>query len=587
MSVCTPSDMKTRKKPVSTAVILFAAALLVGCGWVDDAGSGPGNELPSIEVLFDDGLPFTVAAVNETEPLLVTSTASDRDGVISTFRWSPSPIAQGNEDDLLALCGVETNFSAELAVESLEQACELEGCQVTFEQREVLSDDGQSVTVSGSLDSADSSSTVQFIATMPQLRAPVALTYSLTASDNQGGSALSEHTFCINSVNDAPVARNDVFTMLESEVLQPALSDRHLLSNDSDDNDIRNNGLSVLVTPVQSPFAAASFELFEDGTFRYEFAGSALTDDVVDRFEYEITDGTSSARAAATIRIVAVNDEPELSEDFPQLIGIVGVRINDDFNQNIVDPEGATLTFSVDDETLPRSGDIELSSDGILSGIPDEDDIGRYTLEAEASDGLNSILFEVPLNIIANALIEARSIPDQDAMVGARFSLLASAFFTDPESQTIEYDIEIDDENEVNLTINEETGLITGFISEAGVYEVTVIADDGVSMATRASFDIDVMSDNEAPEFDGPDIESEVLLRNQLIDPIQLNFSDPDDDDLTYSMIGDLPRGLRLSVQGVITGRPSQVGNYLALRVLAQDDEGLSARSNTFSLFVR
>ena len=579
--------MKTRKTLLLTGYTLAATLLLAGCGWVDDAGSSSSSSGgPSIEVQFDDDLPFTVAAVDEQEPLLVTSTTSDRDGVISTFRWSPDPIAQGTNNDLLASCRAEPDFPADLAVGSLADACTVEGCQVTFEQREVVSDDGETVTVAGALDSSNTS-TVQFIATMPALRAPVALTYSLTASNSQGGINFSEHTFCINSVNDAPVALDDVFTISESEILQPAISDRHLLSNDSDDDDIRNQPLRVLTTPAQRPFAASSFELFEDGTFRYEFAGSTLTEDFEDRFVYEITDGIFSTTATATIRIVAVDDVPVLSDDFPQIIGIVGVGISDDFNQNVTDPEGATLSFSADDASLPPSGEVELSSDGILSGVPAEEDIGNYALEAQVSDGLNTFNFDVPLTIIANAPVEARSIPDQEAMVDERFSLLADVFFTDPESQSIEYGIVVDDEDIVDLTINEDTGLITGFISEAGVFDVSIIASDGVSQPTRASFDIDVLSANEAPEFDGPDIDSVVLLRNQTITPIDVNFSDPDGDDLTYSLLGDLPDGLRLSAQGVISGRPTVQGNFLGIRVIAEDREGLSGRSNLFSLFVR
>ncbi len=567
-------------KNTPSLVLVAVTVLVAGCGWVDGTGQQT-NALPSIEVLFDDGSPFTTASLMESEAILVTSTASDRDGVITTWRWSDAPIAQG----LVELCEGNTGFDTDLAADSLAAACEVEGCEVTFEQREVLGLDGETVTVSGSLDSAETS-TVQFIATMPKLKSPVALVYSLSATDNLGGTTASEHTFCVNSVNEPPIAVDDVFTMLESEVLQPSASDRNLLRNDSDDEDIRNKPLQVLVNPVSAPLAASDFELFSDGSFRYAFAGSPLLNDVEDRFDYEISDGTFTVSATATIKIVAVDDPPVLVEAFPPLAGIVGIAVSDDFNQNVADPEGAILTFTVQAASLPPSGEINLTQEGVLIGTPTAQDIGSYELQVIASDGSESLSFTVPFSVIANAPVEARTIPDQVGIVGTRFNLLTGVFFTDPESQRIQYDVEATSAA-VDLTISDGTGLITGFVREAGIFDITVIASDGVSVPTRSTFVLEVAPDNVAPVFNGPNVGSQTVRFNTPIAVIRSNFSDPDGDQLTYTMVGDLPPGVNLSPLGVITGRPTRRGNYLALRIQATDPDGLFARTNAFSLFVR
>jgi len=566
----------------STRWLCVGAVLTVsGCNWVDSTGNQSAG-VPGIEVLFNDGSPFTVAEISEGEELLITSSSSDREGIITTWRWSDSPTRQGGVES----CANLGSFDASLAADSLAQACETAGCSVTFEQREALATDGESVTVAGALDSS-SSSTVQFIATMPRLVAPVALTYDLFATDSAGGRAVTEHTFCIDSTNDVPVAVDDVFTVSETGFLQPILSERNLLQNDTDDADIRNQPLQVSVNAVDGPFTAENFELFSDGSFAYSFGGSSLASDIEDRFVYEISDGTFSAQASVTIRVVAVDDAPVLTSEFPQLVGIVGIELNDDFVQNVQDPEGATLTFTADPTTLPPSGDVLVSAQGVLSGAPAPSDTGEFLIAVQASDGTSFVDFVVPLTIIGNARIESRLIPDQDVLVGERFSLLAGDFFTDPESQEITYRLEIDDDDVVDLTISDGRGLITGFVDEAGRYDITVVASDGVSLPTRTTFELDALFDNATPEFDGPNISSQTLTRNQTMIPIRANFSDADEDRLTFSLQGSLPRGVSLSAAGIISGRPTQTGTFAGIRIVATDPDGEFARTNIFSLFVR
>jgi len=558
---------------------LIALTLTAGCGWVDGTGQ-QGNELPSIEVLFDDGSPFTVVAIPEEDELLVTSTASDRDGVITTWRWSDVPTQSGQLDS----CSTIADFDADLSADSLVAACGDVNCGVDFEQREVLSEDGESVTVTGSLDSG-SSSTVQFIATMPKVSRPVGVRYRLTATDNAGGRAVTDHTFCINSVNEPPIAVDDVFTMLETDVLQPAAGERNLLTNDETDDDVRNQDLRVILKPALDPLAAADFELFGDGRFRYSFAGTTLVDDVEDRFEYEVTDGTFTSKARVTIRVVAVDDPPVEVGGTSPIVGIVGVNVNDDLNQNVIDPEGATLSFTAVTGSLPPSGDVSVSSNGLLEGIPTPEDVGSYEIEVTASDGNGELDFTVDFDVIENAPIEARAIPDQETIVGERFNFVVRKYFTDPESQPIMFDVET--ASSIDFTVSDATALVTGFAETPGEFDINIIASDGVTEPTEQSFLLTVLSDNEAPEFIGDDIDSQSLNRGDNMDPIRPEFEDPDGDELTYTMQGNLPPGVRLTQNGVIRGRPTERGDYIGLRVIATDDEGLSARTNLFSLFVR
>jgi len=378
-----------------------------------------------------------------------------------------------------------------------------------------------------------------------------------------------------------------VYTVTEGGFLHPILSERNLLQNDTDDSDTRNQPLQVVPDALEGPFNAESFELFSDGSFAYSYGGDSLVSDIEDRFVYEITDGSFRSQATVIVRVVAVDDAPEVVQAFPQIVGIVGIELNDNFNQNVQDPEGATLSFSADANSLPPSGDVSIEAQGTLVGAPAPSDIGQYSLAVQASDGSSTLDFSVPLTVIDNARIESQSIADQEVIVGERFSVLTGDFFTDPESQSITYRLEIDDPDVVDLTISDGRGLVTGFVNQAGTYPITVVASDGVSLPTRVTFDLEALSDNEAPEFDGPNIISQTITSNQTIIPIRANFSDADNDTLSFSVQGALPRGLSLASNGVISGMPTETGTFAGIRIVATDPEGDFARTNLFSLFVR
>jgi len=545
-----------KRTPPLLSLIGMSMAM-AGCNWVDGTGTQTSNTIPTTEVFFDDGTPLTVVAIEEKTGVLITSTASDRDGTITAWRWSASPVRQGR----LPVCEDLIGFDALYAVETLGEACG-ESCQLSFEQREVTSNDGETPTVTGSLD-ASSTSTVQFIVQMPTLQAPVGVTYTLTATDNRGASAVTEHTFCVNSLNDPPLAVDDIYTVLETEVLQPELAERNLLNNDIDDKDVRAPTLTVNTQPETTPFAASDFELFSDGTFRYKFGGSPLVEDFEDRFEYEISDGIFESTAVATVRVLVVDDPPVMVAPFQTIAGVVGIELNENLADNIDDPEQAMLSFSTDIATLPPSGEVTVSELGLLTGAPGPEDIDLYSIELIASDGNSTLEFSVPLDIAANMPIRSQAIPDQEGVLGERISFSVNSFFTDPESQPIQFSIESEDDA-VDLTINSRTGLVTGFVREAGEFELIVTASDGVSEPVAMSFVLEVIINNRAPEFLTP-IESQTIRFGRAIENIVPEFSDPDGDRLTYSIDGNPPAG----------------------QVVATDPDGLSAESNRFSIFVR
>ena len=121
--------------------------------------------------------------------------------------------------------------------------------------------------------------------------------FEYTISDGNGGTATATVTITVNSVNDAPVAIDDIATTDEdTSVTIP------VLDNDSDAD---GNGLTVISVTTPSN---GTVVINDDGTVTYtpnpDFNGT-------DSFEYTISDGNGGTdTATVTITVNEVNDAP-------------------------------------------------------------------------------------------------------------------------------------------------------------------------------------------------------------------------------------------------------------------------------------
>ncbi|WP_306131742.1 carbohydrate-binding protein [Roseivivax marinus] len=158
--------------------------------------------------------------------------------------------------------------------------------------------------------------------------------------------------------------------------------------------------------------------------------------------------------------------------------------------------------------------------------------------------------------------------------------------FVDPDGDALTYSFEITDAGgEVytahGLSLNDMV-LSGDAPTDPGVYTVTVSATDadGSNTTTQTSFTLTVADVNDAPELVGdPALEPYFLQAGNAMDGIDLAefapfFTDADGDALTLSA-EDLPAGLSVDAEGVITGTPVVGGEFTVL-VRATDPDGLS-----------
>lgn len=464
--------MKTR---VTLYLTTITSCLLVSaCGWVDSTGRQAGA-VTTTEVFLDDLPVGSTVQLEEMSVVRITASRDASAAVEQTFSWS-EPLEQGNLDS----CAGEEDYSAELAADSLRDACtDSEQCSINFERVETADD------------------VAEFNLLAPQLKAPVGLRYGLTVTGSDGEVNTREFDFCLIAVNEAPVATNDTFVVLEGERKVFTVDDPNLLSNDSDDVDVSNTEFIILSEPAQIPANAAFFELGNDGSFTYESSLAGILNDQFDSFIYQLSDGVHVSTARATIRIVASNQAPQVIDDIPLLTAMVGVPFVENLSLYFLDPEETELTYSFTaDSILPSEGTLTLSDDGVLSGIPDEEDVGTYDLALTVTDGSASV--ETPLTLMIEAPLAAlENLPpeyisgtvfNQNIDLGEPIRPLTPGFI-DPDGDALTFAIIGSSDLPDGVDIDADTGIISGVPEElTNVRKLRIEATDSFGESAVSAF---------------------------------------------------------------------------------------------------
>ncbi|MBX2824224.1 MAG: putative Ig domain-containing protein [Gammaproteobacteria bacterium] len=549
-----------RCQPVRLGRVLSASVLLLvvsACDWVDSTGVQ--NNAPLLQL--EEG---QVVELIEGQARTLDPTGSvDPEGQFGSWRWGAQPTQAG----ALGACASVDGFRTSLAASSVAEACIKDSaCGLFFEPQ--TGDDGRAL----------------FRLIPPQLKAPVGVQYQLIGTNSAGVERRGNFTFCLIAVNEAPDAADDVFTVEFGQVLTVTSNGANLLSNDSDDIDVGNQPLSVVTPALREPRFDSEFELRSDGGFTYvpdpdlDFSSSGR---IADSFEYRITDGELTGDATAVINIVGEDQPPVIDGPIPELEVVVGIEADISLADFFIDPEGAEMTFAIV-SGLPEAGTLRLSSAGRLEGLAARADIGSWQVVVSASDASSIIDAIFTLTVVGNLPPESEPIPDQQLARGDSLNLNISRYFDDPEDQDLVFSLSGTEE----LQINRSTGLITGTPVSVGDIDVSVTAFDGFNLGVTETFELSVIQfANRAPVFTGS-ISDQTVSLGTGIEVIQGDFSDPDNDPLSYRIIGNLPAGLVLNPSGTITGIPTRIGTSGVLRIRAIDPDGLSVNSNFFRITV-
>lgn len=212
----------------------------------------------------------------------------------------------------------------------------------------------------------------------------------------------------------------------------------------------------VLVEPNVSDLVSLGSEisLISDAPAAFPVGPSEVTWTAVD----------AAGNVAKFVQLVTINSIPPETSDAP---GVISTDSGDvDFSNYFFDPDGTTLTYSIDG--LPAGTGLSLDpSTGVLTGEPTAADLAAQPLDVTitATDGQNSVNVQTTLNVVA---------PNEPPA----FALALSELSVEEDFGTRTIDLQ-----PLTVPVNEQDQVVT--------YAVTLAGSEPQSSPVEASFDAD------------------------------------------------------------------------------------------------
>jgi hypothetical protein len=191
-----------------------------------------------------------------------------------------------------------------------------------------------------------------------------------------------------------------------------------------------------------------------------------------------------------TLTVVNTNDAPQITTGDVNFANVDELyRVDYD----ATDEELDTLSWDLD--TNASWLDIEAQS-GVLSGIPDESDVGSYWVNVSVSDGNGGIDFSSFILTVVNPNYAPVIVTDD--VLSAFENVLYSVDYeaTDDDQDTLIWSL---DTNTSWLSIQSSSGILSGTpeSSDIGSFWIRVSVSDGKGGSDVADFTLEVLPDND------------------------------------------------------------------------------------------
>lgn len=407
----------TTRKSVQLLACTIGLCTLSACGWVDSTGAQV-NENPTTAVL-RNAQPLVM-----TESTALTAELIGEGSSLKAWTWTAD-----NKNEIYRCTGID-GFDLDNAVTTLSEACTTPTeCSVSISE-------------------SDSISGTQFTLTLPELKSPLALSYSVSTVRDDGAMVSRQQLLCGISINEAPMAMDDSYIVRQNNVLVvDAESADSLLSNDTDDTDFRNAQLQVILEPVTAPQHAAVFTIDTRGGFTYQAMNDAPVNSsgyTQDSFSYAVTDGIHIVNATVDIKIVNTNEPPVQLQQIPDAVFTAANGIDDshirqiDLSQYFTDADGDPLSYQSSD--VDSTIGLSLSAQGILLADASILDVRQWRATVQVNDGIESaegtfvITIRLPDTIKHTGTNAQPGVTDiKNRRFTGTFSYNVSRFFVDPD----------------------------------------------------------------------------------------------------------------------------------------------------------
>lgn len=233
------------------------------------------------------------------------------------------------------------------------------------------------------------------------------------------------------------------------------------------------------------------------------------------------------------------------------------VRVNEYWSYLVqaTDPNGDTLTYSLDQDSLNRGMSIDSTTGRILWTA---NSVGEFPVEVTVDDGFGLTAVQSFTIGVNNAAPKISSQPTGPAYVGSQWSYQVEA--TDEDGQSLQYSLlsptVLPDDMQIDAN-----GLLTWTPTSAGPVDIEIEVSDGFDGSRTQSFTLAVEAVVLAD--DAPVIRS--LPTNSIrageVYQYQVDAYDPNGDPVAITF-ETRPAGMTVDASGLISWRPDVLGDY-------------------------
>ena len=319
--------------------------------------------------------------------------------------------------------------------------------------------------------------------------------------------------------------------------------------------------------------------------------GTDTDNDACDGEQYRLSAGTSGTLYEITItsqddvakkyymnlRRGAANRAPQVASPIDDAVVGVDASIAVNVASNFSDADNDALTYTAESDatsmaTVAVSGSV-VTIRGMAAGT------ANITVTATDPDGASaSDDFEVAVSAANHDPTVDNPILDQMVEVGATTAEIdLSTVFGDPDDDALTYTAESGDTTMATVAVSGSMLEITGVA--VGTAGITVTATDPDGASASDAFEVTVSAANRAPQ--ATEIADQLVgLNGRIAVNVASNFSDADDDALTYTAVSDATDTATVEVIGSVVTIRGMAEGTAGITVTATDPDGASASTD-------
>ena len=362
--------------------------------------------------------------------------------------------------------------------------------------------------------------------------------FTYVATDGKGGEATGTVTLTVAALNDAPLVGAVSVTLGEDDA-----TSGNLIASDVDRDE--------LTFALRSAASNGTAVVNGDGSYTYtpnaNYAGS-------DSFTYTVSDGQGgTTTGTVSVSVSAVNDGPTT----PGATALVDEDETFSSTLTAVDVDGDTLSFAL--SSGASNGTAVVKDDGSYTYTPNTAYTGSDSFTYTVSDGNGGVTTGTVSVTVAN-VNDAPVTPGLDATTDEDTAVAGTLSATDEEGDSLSFAL-AGDPAHGDATVNADGSYsYTPHENYNGLDSFTYTVSDGNGGVSTGTVSVTVRSVNDGGPTATADDGGTVLEDGSItISAASLtkNDTDPDDDNLEVTSVGDAVNGVVVMSGDTITFTPT------------------------------